>query len=203
MKVRRGVITGTLAAAALVWTVTVGAMVHAIRRFESTPGRAADASTSWPAASRIPWRAGEWRLVMLIHPHCSCSRASIEELHRIVETAPASLKTYVVVYRPAEFGPGWEQTDVVTAASRLPRTQVLIDEDGREAALFHGFTSGQTFLYDGDGTLRFSGGVTLLRGHAGFNSGSAGVMQIVKSHNGHGAHPVFGCAIHEAGPRRQ
>ena len=186
MNVRRILITSTLVVAAFVWTATVGAMYHAIRQFESTPGRAADALASWPATSRIPRAPGEWRLVMLIHPHCSCSRASIEELRRIIEKSPASLRTYVVVYRPGEFPNGWEKTDVFTSASHLPRTHIIL-----------GFTSGQTFLYDGDGKLRFSGGVTLLRGHAGFNSGSAEVMQIARTRVGNGAHPVFGCAINK------
>ena len=197
MNVRRTLITATLVVAAFVWTATVGAMYHAIRQFESTPGRAADALTSWPSSSRIPRAAGEWRLVMLVHPHCSCSRASIDELRRIIEKSPASLETYVVVYRPKEFPQGWEKTDVFTSASHLARTHIILDNDGHEASIFHGFTSGQTFLYDGDGKLRFSGGITLLRGHAGFNSGSAEVMQIARTRAGSGVHPVFGCAINK------
>ena len=39
MNVRRTLITVTLVVAAFVWTATVGAMYHAIRQFESTPGR--------------------------------------------------------------------------------------------------------------------------------------------------------------------
>jgi hypothetical protein len=197
MNLRRALVTSALVMAALLWTATIGAMVHAIRRFESTPGRGADALDSWPAASRIPRAAGEWRLVMLIHPHCSCSRASMSELERIIEKSPRSLRTYIVVYRPSDFAQGWEKTDVFMAASRLPRTRIVLDQDGHEARLFHGFTSGQTYLYDGDGKLRFSGGITLLRGHAGFNSGSAEVMHIVRSNTGSGTHPVFGCAINK------
>jgi len=197
MSARRIAVAAALVLAALLWTTTIGAMVHAIRRFESTPGRAADALGSWPAASRIPRAPGQWRLVMLIHPHCSCSRASITELERIIEHSPPSLRTYIVVYRPSDFAKGWETTDVFTAASRLPRTRIVLDQDGHEARLFRGFTSGQTYLYDGDGKLRFSGGITLLRGHAGFNSGSAEVIEIARSKSGAGSHPVFGCAINK------
>ena len=197
MNSRRIVVPSALIVSALLWATTIGAMVRAIRRFESTPGRAADALQSWPSTSRIPRAPGEWRLVMLIHPHCSCSRASLSELERIIEKSPRSLRTYIVVYRPSDFANGWEKTDVFTSASRLPRTRIVLDQDGHEARLFHGFTSGQTYLYDGDGKLRFSGGITLLRGHAGFNSGSAEVMNIVRSNAGSGTHPVFGCAINK------
>jgi hypothetical protein len=196
----RFAVTTLLLVAALLWTVTIGAMYRAVRRFESTPGRAADALPSWPAASTISRAPGSWTLLTLIHPHCSCSRATIQELQAILEKAPA-LQSYVLVYRPAEFVNGWEKTDVVASALRLPRTKVMIDTDAREARLFGGFTSGQTFLYDTDGRLRFSGGVTALRGHAGLNRAVASVIRIANTHSGSAAHPVFGCAIvsHEEG----
>jgi hypothetical protein len=190
---RRAIITTVLLAAALIWVATVGAAYQALRRFEATPGRAASAQAMWPSASRVA-RAPEWTLVMLIHPHCSCSRASVEELQALIESAP-SLRSTVLVYRPGEFPRGWEKTDVYDAATRLRRTRVLIDEDGREARLFGGYTSGQTFLYDRNGRLRFAGGITSLRGHAGINRGRTGIVDIVSSRPARGTHPVFGCAI--------
>lgn len=192
---RRHWIIGALSIAALVWAGTVAAAFQAIRRFESTPGIAAIAPTSWPVRSGVRRAEGAWTLVMLVHPHCSCSRASVKELEAVLEKAPPSVRSYVLVYRPREFAAGWERTDVYDSATRLRRTHVLIDEDGREAALFGGFTSGQTFLYDGEGRLRFEGGITLLRGHAGLNSGRAGIIRIANTQSGKGTHPVFGCAI--------
>ena len=190
---RRSFLTVALMAAALLWVSTVAAAFEAIRRFETTPGRAAIAPRSWPASSRIQ-RAEDWTLVMLIHPHCSCSRASVKELQAIIESAP-SIRPTVLLYRPSSFKSGWEKTDVFEAASHLRRTRVIIDEDGREARLFGGFTSGQTFLYDRNGTLRFAGGITSLRGHAGINRGRTDVVDIVSSRAARGTHPVFGCAI--------
>jgi hypothetical protein len=178
-----------------IWIVTIAVMFRAIQRFETTPGRAAIARRVWPAASSIHRAAGQWSLVMLVHPHCSCSRASVTELQAILDKAPASLKTYILVYRPGDAAAGWEKTDVVESASHLPRAQVIVDPDGREAKRFGGFTSGQTYLFDGEGNLRFSGGITSLRGHAGANRGRADVIQIVRSQMGSATHPVFGCAI--------
>jgi hypothetical protein len=190
---RRTLILAALLGAALIWVATVGAAFQAIRRFETTPGRAAVAPPTWPSSSRVQ-RASDWTLVMLIHPHCSCSRASVQELEAVIESAPA-LRPTILVYRPSDFPRGWEQTEVVKAASHLQRTRVLIDEDGREARLFGGFTSGQTFLYDRNGKLRFSGGITSLRGHAGLNRGRTGVIDIIRSRPARATHPVFGCAI--------
>jgi hypothetical protein len=195
MKVSRFAVTAVLVAAAAVWSTTVVLAVGAIRRFESTPGMAADAKLRWPSGSAVArGRAGS-TLVMLVHPHCSCSRASVQELAEVIARAPQSMKTYVLVYRPHDFAPGWEQTDVYRAALALHRTDVLIDVDGREAKRFGGFTSGQTFLYDQDGSLRYAGGITSLRGHAGANRGRAELIRLASSRAGNGRHPVFGCAI--------
>lgn len=189
------IITGVLLAAAVLWASTVVAALQAIRRFESTPGEAADARGVWPAASRVPRAEGASTLVMLIHPHCSCSRASVKELGEIIEKSPRSMQTRVLVYRPRDAKPGWEDTDVYRAAAGLRRTRVVIDDDGAEAKRFGGFTSGQTFLYDSAGRLRFAGGVTSLRGHAGMNRGRADVIRIANAPETNGTHPVFGCAI--------
>src|SRR4051794_7305611 len=169
---------GGFGLACAIWVVTVAAAVRSIRAFESTPGRAADAPVRWPASASIAREPGTWTLVMLIHPHCSCSRASVSELAAIVEQAPHNLRTYVLTYRPHEFAEEWSHSDVWTAAQRLPRVRVLTDLDGKEARRFGGFTSGQTYLFDPQGNRRYSGGITLLRGHAGLNSGRAEVIRI-------------------------
>ncbi|HEX6160075.1 MAG TPA: RedB protein [Thermoanaerobaculia bacterium] len=194
MKSRR-LIAVVLTAAAMIWAGTVAAAYRAVRLFESTPGMSANAPRSWPDASAIRRAKGEWSLVMLVHPRCSCSRASVQELQAVIEKAPAAVRTHVLVYRPESFAKGWEQTDVVASASRLRRANVRIDENGREAQLFGGFTSGQTLLYDDRGTLRFAGGITSLRGHAGLNRGRADIIDIVNRRAEAGTHPVFGCAI--------
>lgn len=192
---KRNSIAVVLVLAAVLWGGTVVGAYRAIRRFETTPGDAAVARDSWPAATHVPRTAGKWSLVMLVHPHCSCSRASVQELAEIVERAPRDLQTTVIVYRPSEMPKGWERTDVYDAATRVPRARVIVDEDAAEANVFGGFTSGQTFLYDDHGRLRFAGGITSLRGHTGFNRGSADVVRIASQHTGSGSHPVFGCAI--------
>lgn len=189
------IVRAVLVTAAIVWASTVVAALQAIRRFESTPGLAADAHVMWPAASGVARASDASTLVMLIHPHCSCSRASIKELGEIIDKSPRSMQTWVLVYRPSDAKAGWEDTDVYRAAHLLRRAHVRIDVDGAEAKRFGGFTSGQTFLYDRDGQLRFTGGVTSLRGHAGMNRGRADVIRIANATATKGAHPVFGCAI--------
>lgn len=192
---RNRILTATFAVAAMIWVATVAAAYEAIRRFETTPGLPASAPRAWPATTAVPRAPGSWSLVMLVHPHCSCSRASVKELGEIVEKSQRDVQTTVLVYRPREMKEGWERTNVYDGATRIRRARVLVDHDGAEAQLFGGFTSGQTFLYDDQGRLRFAGGVTSLRGHAGLNRGRADIIRIANQRNGNGSHPVFGCAI--------
>ena len=195
MSARRRIIALVLIASAAIWVTTIVLALDAMRKFESTPGIAADAPQQWPSLASIDRNANGSTLVMLIHPHCSCSRASIQELAEIIGAAPRTLRTFVVVYRPKESAVGWEQTDVTRAAASLRRTTLVIDEDGATARRFGGFTSGQTFLYDREGRLRYAGGVTSLRGHAGLNGGRVSVIRLANTESGKATHPVFGCAI--------
>jgi hypothetical protein len=202
MRTRSVVVTASIFVASLIWVGTVAAAFRAIRRFESTPGIAAEGPRSWPAESSLVRSEGAPTLVMLMHPQCSCTRASLNELQAVIEKSPRNLRTYVVVYRPHDATPGWERTDTFTAATRLRGAHVVVDADGREAKRFGTFTSGQTFLYDANGHLRFEGGITLLRGHAGLNSGRADIIRIANGEAGKGTHPVFGCSIVSRGEKR-
>jgi hypothetical protein len=200
---RQRLFASLLIVAALIWAGTVAAAYRAIRRFETTPGPAATGPPNWPASSGVARSDGSWSLVMLVHPHCSCSRASVQELAEIVKNAPRHVETTVLVYRPHEMAPGWERTAVYTAAKQVRGVRVVVDRDGEAARTFGGFTSGQTFLYDGEGRLRFSGGITSLRGHAGINRGRLDILRIARSRSGSGKHPVFGCAIQTAEGKAQ
>jgi hypothetical protein len=202
MRTRSITVALSIAVASVVWVGTVAATYRAIGRFENTPGRAAEGPKNWPAGSSLARNDGAPTLVMLMHPQCSCTRASLNELQAVIEKSPRTMRTYVVVYRPHGAKPGWERTDTFAAATRLRGTRVIVDEDGQEAKRFGAFTSGQTFLYDGEGRLRFEGGITLLRGHVGMNSGRADVIRIANGETGKGTHPVFGCSIVSEGEKR-
>src|SRR5215212_10973742 len=145
-EMKRRLLPAAMIAAAMIWVATIGAAYEAIRRFETTPGLPASAPRAWPVATSVARTPGTWSLVMLVHPHCSCSRASVKELAEIVEKAPHDVRTTVLVYRPHEMAAGWERTSVYDAATRVRRAHVMLDPDGAQARVFGGFTSGQTFL---------------------------------------------------------
>ena len=80
--------------------------------------------------------------------------------------------------------------------------QTCLDEGGVEASRFGAATSGQAILYDGDGRLVFSGGITAARGHFGDNAGSQALARLLIDGMPSRPHtPVFGCALFDRAMR--
>jgi hypothetical protein len=74
--------------------------------------------------------------------------------------------------------------------------QRLIDANGAVARRFGVRVSGQTMLFDASGRLRFSGGITGARGHAGDNDGLRTLAAVVDAPLGSPRYTsVFGCFI--------
>lgn len=73
---------------------------------------------------------------------------------------------------------------------------VVNDGDGVEAKRFGAFTSGQALLYDAQGQLRFSGGITDSRGHEGDNAGREAIEAILAGKTATTTlTDVFGCGL--------
>lgn len=139
---------------------------------------------------------GRWRLVMVLHPKCPCSRASVAELARLVPRLLPGTEAVVLAYCPGAEHERWADTPLLRAAAAIPGVHVRIDRDGREAELVGGRTSGHVALFHPDGRLMFSGGITPARGHEGDSLGQRAILACME---GRGASPVeapvFGCAI--------
>jgi hypothetical protein len=137
--------------------------------------------------------------VLLIHPHCPCSRATIEELARLMNDCNGKVNATVLMLHPAETAKTWEQTDLWRSAVVIPGVSVVADEEGRESQRFGAATSGQTLLYAADGRLLFAGGITESRGHSGDNAGRSAVCELVLASNPglrRPLHtPVYGCPL--------
>ena len=81
------ILSKKLAATALygvVWTLSVALGLRMLFAYEAIPGSVGDVSLRWPSGSRITRTAGRPILVMLAHPQCPCTRASVAELARIM-----------------------------------------------------------------------------------------------------------------------
>jgi hypothetical protein len=110
--------------------------------------------------------------------------------------AQGRVTTYAVFVKPQDFSTEWEKSDLWTNAASIPGVQVMQDDGGVEAQRFRSLTSGQTVLYDKNGKLLFSGGMTAARGHEGDNAGRSAIVSILNEGKSELVNtPVFGCAL--------
>jgi hypothetical protein len=158
------------------WLFAIGVGLRLILVYENTPGMRAASSEVWPADSEIPRTPGLPTLITMVHPHCPCSRASVGELALLMAKAQGLANVNVVFVKPKDFPEDWEKTDLWTNASMIPGVTVSVDYEGVEARRFGSRTSGQIMLYDADGQLLFSGGITAARGHSGDNDGRNAIL---------------------------
>jgi hypothetical protein len=178
--------------------LTVG--LSGLWKYESTPGTPACSPLHWPADTHVARALGLPTLVLLAHPRCPCSRATIGELSNLMTECQGRLTATVLVLRPTQVPDGWERTDLWNTAAAIPGVSVVSDTAGDEARRFGAATSGQALLYGIDGRLLFAGGITESRGHSGDNAGRAAVALLVLGRR-QAAHatfgPVFGCPLFE------
>lgn len=185
------------------WLAICIAGLAMVWRYETTPAADGSAAARWPAASAIARVPGRSTLIMLVHPRCPCSRASLSELNQVMNRDGGATATVVFVL-PEGVDDAWGHGESWDRAQEIPRTTVFADRGGVEARRFGVAASGHTLLYDAAGALVFSGGVTGARGHEGDNAGRQELLAALAAHRGGGeGEPartrVYGCALAEGG----
>jgi len=183
-------------AGVLVWLTAVSCGLVALMNYDNRPGAPAQAPLIWPADSALVRDVAGPTLVMLAHPRCDCTRASLGELAELLARAARRPRTFVVFIRPAGTDDAWTDTSLSSAAVRIPGVTVVRDPLGAEARRFGVETSGQTFLYGPDGRLLFAGGATGSRGKPGDNLGRASLLSLLNGERpDRTSTPVFGCPL--------
>jgi hypothetical protein len=182
----------------VLWAIAVAIGMGVLIDYETRPGEAATAPQSWPESSIIHRDSARPQLVMFAHPRCPCTRASIGELALIMARTRDRLAVQVLFLKPDGFDGEWAKSDLWRIAGSIPGVKVAVDVDGEEAGRFGAKTSGQTMLYDAEGQLLFSGGITASRGHSGDNVGRSTVVSLLEE-MGSGEKPescsAYGCAL--------
>lgn len=192
------VVTTALAAT---WVAALGYGMQVLFKYETTPGSSGPLTSKWPAASIVPRQADKPMLLMVAHPHCPCTRASIAELAQIMAHAPDGVTATVLFVKPPNAGADWDDTDLRRSAAAIPGVRVLTDEHGKEAAQFGAQTSGHTLVFGPDGTLLFSGGITATRGHVGANAGENAALGALRQQlPDRRRTAVFGCSLASRNP---
>lgn len=136
-----------------------------------------------------------------LHPQCPCSAASVEELDRLMTRlgAKSDLLVTAHVFEPENATNDWAGSEMVARLKRMPGVQVQMDPLGKQGETLGVKSSGHLLVYH-DGVLRFSGGLTALRGHAGrSDSGEAAYLALTGEHKNEWMTDVdwvvFGCPI--------
>lgn len=191
----------------LVWGAGIVAALWSLQHYDSIAGQ-----NSLPPATCVhhvheslryqPSDSPSPALVMYVHPHCPCTRASFQELTKLVDRARAGGKEpavkIVVVVAPG-MPEGWRDGPNVRAAQRFQGAEVHYDLDAQLARAQNATTSGHVVLSDGPARLSFRGGITRSRGHAGDNAGTRAITEILNGRRPEvTTTPVFGCPLYEA-----
>jgi hypothetical protein len=185
-----------LIALGLAWAVAVTTGTAMLWRYQTAPSIAGTPPSRWPHESRVVAAIDRPTLLMTLHPHCPCSRASLEELDRLMASVTTRVAAHVLFIKPSQLSDAWVHTDLWRRAAAIKGVTVLRDADGIEAERFHAVTSGHTLLYGTDGRLLFSGGMTRARGHAGDNAGRSAIAALLAAEAATtDATPVFGCSL--------
>ena len=168
--------------------------------YSQTPGEMGQTPAIWPDASQIIRDRKQPILVVFLHPHCPCSRASVRELEQLL-VGRNELRTVIVMLRPEDCAVGWERGSLWDWTQSLNRVEVKVDQGGSEARRFGVATSGHVCLYAEDGQLQFSGGITRARGHEGMNRGFAALERLLDGGQADSKNPVFGCSLFSQCPK--
>ena len=135
-------------------------------------------------------------LILVAHPRCPCSRASLAELEKIMVRWQGRIEADVYFVQPAALPSSWSRGASWASAAELPGVRVHADVDGRKAKELGAKTSGQVVLFDEAGLLLFSGGITGAHGRQGDNPGAQAVLDLLQGDfSPIRGFPVFGCPL--------
>jgi hypothetical protein len=180
----------------LLWATAVGAGGAVLWKYAVTAGAAAAPPERWPAQSSIAREKDRATLVVLAHPRCPCTRATLTELGVLMARVGQKARAHVLFVRPRGLDTGWEKTTLWQSAASIEGVTVHSDPGGTQAALFDAATSGQVVVYDSAGRLIFRGGITGARGHEGDNVGLERALTLINGGRADGDQSqVFGCSL--------
>lgn len=177
--------------------------------FEVDDSNLAHSASTWPSDSSLPFASDRSTLLLFLHPQCPCSRATLVELEKILESTTALTnappRTLVVASVPRNAGNRWTDSPLNKRAGQLPNADLYVDVDGIETDRFGVTTSGTVMLFAPQGKRTFSGGITISRGHEGRSVGGELLQErLCRDLDNQtdtyadfdvSSPPVFGCAL--------
>lgn len=179
-----------------VWAAMVSYGVASLLIYDSKPGQAASAPLSIP--DDLEEKEGRDKPLMLVflHPHCPCSRATLDQLEAILVSNKQEFECRVLIVVPSEADPGWENGPLLERVASISGISVERDFGGAAAKRFAAATSGQVLFYGSNRSLGFSGGITASRGHSGESLGARALLHLLENRLAPSTiAPVYGCPL--------
>ena len=170
--------------------------MYGLLTYSYTPGNDDNFPTQWPEDVQLEFNRNTYTLLMAVHPKCNCSSASLSELSKLTSRFPKKLQANILFVTSKNAGLDWVRSKNWQTAEMIPGAQVIQDINGRISRSFNLQTSGATLLYNQQGNLVFSGGITSARGHEGDNAGSQAISEIVSGNTSPiNRTGIFGCHL--------
>jgi hypothetical protein len=182
-----------------IWLIVILTGFWGLHAYNNAPGRTGPAPGHVPDELLDQPTTGCYRLLLFAHPRCPCTRATLDELAVLLEINRVAVAAEVWFIRPKGMPMGWEQTPLWQAAAAIPGVSVHCDEEGVLARRLGAETSGQVVLYDPDGQLLFSGGITRARGQEGESAGRRAILSLLSGKAALPETPIFGCPLFAPG----
>jgi len=135
--------------------------------------------------------------IVFLHPHCPCSKSTINEIERML-SKPEYHNTQImfIAFSSSQRSKEWNHSALVAKAELIPGTLLFSDTDGRLATAFGAQISGEVLAFSSSGNLAFHGGVTASRGHEGPNPGIESLGQVLVGQIPQRSElPVYGCIL--------
>src|SRR2546421_10053890 len=129
------------------WFVATMVGMGLLWRYEMAPGAVGAVSAHLPNTSVNASSSSHYTLLLALHPHCPCSRATIRELNRIVTRCGPALRVTAFFACPSSMPTDWAHTDLWRDAAAIPNVTIQLDPDGKECQRLGAKTSGQAILY--------------------------------------------------------
>lgn len=169
--------------------------------YSSRPGISGDVQVELASVDGLPEEVflnDEPTIVVFYHPHCPCTQAVARCLERLSTVFSGKPVMLAFAFCPSELPEDWIRTVTTSRLECISRCTVFVDRDAERCKQFGAEVSGHVLVYDREGKLVFSGGVTPFRGHEGDSLASKEFVHQVNGPQGELTHwPVFGCPIVE------
>lgn len=166
----------------LAWALGIGGSLALSMRYESTAG---DAGKPGKGAE-----AGR-ELVMVVHPDCPCTGASVRALRKLLATATVPVKARL---RIVAYGKPSHPVTEEKYARALPKLEAAYISADEANAKFGAMTSGHVTAFL-DGNPVFSGGITSGRGVESDSESQQRLREFLSGKPTDAVRPVFGCAL--------